>query len=274
MVQEAPSLMGKTIAVTRPREQASETALLIRKMGGKPYNLPTLELKPLNATAELKNFIEALESGHVDYTVFMSVNGVKFFLDQAGKLVSSETLKKILMKTVVIAIGPKTAQALTEAGIYVKIIPTEFSSRGVIEILKVLGVQGKKVYTLRAKGASTLLRNELAGCGAEVNEIYLYENEMPKKTSVTRKFFRDLASGRINAIIFGSPKGVKNFFNMFSSQVPLSELKKLMREKVTIVAIGPVTAKSLEEEGIPANVIPSEYTFQAALEALARYWQR
>ncbi|MEM1589402.1 MAG: uroporphyrinogen-III synthase [Thermoproteota archaeon] len=273
MVQEALSLMGKTIAVTRSKEQAQETLMLIRKMGGKPYNMPTLEPKPLDVTAELKNFFKALENGRVDYTVFMSVNGVKFFLNQAEKLVSLEALKKILMNTVVVAVGPKTAQALMKAGIHVGIIPSEFSSKGVTETLKTLGARGKKVYAFRAKGAGTQLRNELASCGAEVNEVYLYENKGCKGANAARKFFRDLTSGRIHAIVFGSPKSVKNFFDMFS-QMSLDELKKLMREKLTIVAIGPVTARSLEEEGTPADVIPDKYTFQAALEALARYWQR
>lgn len=272
MVQKALNLMGKTIVVTRSEEQAAETIMLIREMGGKPYILPTLEPKPLNARAELKKFLKALEGGHIDYTVFMSVNGVKFFLEQARDIISFRALKRILMNTTVVAVGPRTAKALIDAGIHVGVIPSEFSSKGVAEILKNLGIHCKKVFILRARGASALLRDELAG--AEVNEIYLYENRRPEVSNVIRKFFRDLVSGYIDAIIFGSPGSVKNFFYMFSNQVSLDELKRLMREKLTIVAIGPVTAKSLEEEDVPANVVPSRYTFQAALEALARYWQQ
>jgi uroporphyrinogen-III synthase len=45
MVQKTPTLKGKTVAITRAKHQAQETATLIEQMGGKPYIIPTLEFK-------------------------------------------------------------------------------------------------------------------------------------------------------------------------------------------------------------------------------------
>lgn len=270
MVQEAHDLKGKTIAITRPPSQAKETGQLIIQMGGRPYYIPTIKLRPLRTLTKIRDFISALEDGKVDYVVFMSVNGVKYFRDAAEKLGMAERVKEALRKAVVAAVGPKTAKALEEIGFNVGLVPGEFSSEGIVKALRSIGVKGKTVYVFRAKGAGSMLRDSLMESGAAVKEIYMYETLRPRGGNLEEKFLRDVYAGKIDAIIFGSSQSVKNFFQMFEDKLP--ELLSLIRDRVTIVAIGPFTAKALTDRGLEADVTPNQYTFEGALAALARFW--
>lgn len=272
MVQEAPNLKGKTIAITRPPRQAKETGLLIKQMGGRAYYLPTIKPKPLRTLNKIRNFLSALEDGRVDYVVFMSVNGVKYFCDAAERLGMTEKVKEALRKTVVVAVGPKTAQALKQRGLNVGLIPEEFSSEGIVKALRNVGVKGKTVYVFRAKGASSMLSDSLMESGALVKEIFIYEIIKPRGSSLEEKFLRDLHAGKIDAIIFGSSQSVKNFFQMFEDKLSKDELLSLIRDRVAIVAIGPFTAKALIDMGLEADVTPNQYTFEDALTALIRFW--
>jgi uroporphyrinogen-III synthase len=59
---------------------------------------------------------------------------------------------------------------------------------------------------------------------------------------------------------------------MLEDQISQEKLSDLMKSKVTVVAIGPVTADALAEFGVEADVMPDKHLFEEALDALASYW--
>lgn len=272
MVQEVPTLKGKTIAITRALQQSSETAELIKHMGGKPYLIPTLEFKGLNNLFAVKNFIEEINEGKGDYVVFMSVNVLKYLFESAQSLGLKNRLEEGLKKAKTVAVGPRTAKEMEKLKIQVNIIPEEYSSEGIARILKQHGVSGKTVFIPRAKGASPNLKSKLEEAGGKVKEIYIYEQQKLKDTSFREKFMEDLEDGRIDAIVFGSSQSVKNLFQIFKDKIPKEKLREMLNTKLTVVAIGPATAKTLTEMGLKVDVIPKHYTFKEALETLATYY--
>ncbi len=52
----------------------------------------------------------------------------------------------------------------------------------------------------------------------------------------------------------------------------MDKLRSIINNKVTTVAIGPTTAEALKEIGVKVDVMPEDYLFEKALEALAKYW--
>ncbi len=86
------------------------------------------------------------------------------------------------------------------------------------------------------------------------------------------KFFQDLTSGKIDAIIFGSGLSAKNIFKMLTENAQMETLRALINRKVTTVAIGPTTAEALRIMGIKVDVMPKDYLFEEALTALAQHW--
>ena len=273
MVQKTPSLKGKTVALTRPVGQAEEAGKLIEEKGGVPYYIPAIEIKALTNFVPIDKFITELEKGKVDYVILMSTNGVKYLFNIAESLKQTSQLKVGLSKTFVIAVVPRTAQALEEEHhVKVDLVPSKFSSEGLIECLKSKELSGKKIRIPRTSNATPILREKLKEMGADVEEIYVYESGLPVDAELKNRFFQDLTSGKINAIVFGSGLSAKNIFQMLTEKAPMDKLRNIINSKITTVAIGPTTAEALVEMGLKVDVVPEDYLFEKALVALANYW--
>jgi uroporphyrinogen-III synthase len=272
MVQESSTLKGKTIALTRPRGQAEEAATIIEKRGGKPYLIPTIEIKEPSNLEPIKNFIGELQKGEIDYVIFMSVNGVRYLLSVAESLSRLDETLEGLKKTVTIAVGPRTAQELEAHQIRVNLIPSKYTSEGILQSLRQLDISGKKIRVPRTSGATPTLKEKLGEMGALVQEVYVYQSVLPIDPNLKEKFFQDLTAEKVDAIVFGSALCVKNLFQMLNEKVSLEKLRDLMNSKLTIVAIGPVTAEALVEMGVKVDVMPDKHLFEEALIALIRYW--
>jgi uroporphyrinogen-III synthase len=273
MVQENSTLKGKTIAITRPSGQAEEVAELIKKRGGKPYFIPAIEIKGPSDLSPIKDFIGELQKGKVDYVIFMSVNGVRYLLSASENLSLLDSTLEGLKKTVTVAVGPKTAQELKAHKIPVNLVPAKYTSEGLLQSLRQLDISGKTICIPRTSGATPILKEKLGEMGALVKEVYVYDSVLPVDQKLREKFFQDLTAEKIDAIIFGSALSVKNLFQMPSDQISTEKLRDLMNRKVTVVAIGPVTADALVERGVKVDVMPDRHLFEEALAALARYWK-
>ncbi len=193
MVQKTISLKGKTVAITRPAGQAEEAGKLIEEKGGIPYYIPAIEIKGLTNFEPVKKFITELLKGQVDYVILMSTNGVKYLFSAAETLKQTSQLKEGLAKTFVIAVGPRTAQALEEEyHVKVGLVPTKYSSEGLIECFQGKEISGKKIRIPRTSNATPTLTDKLKEMGADVEEIYVYESGLPADTEMKDKFFQDL----------------------------------------------------------------------------------
>jgi uroporphyrinogen-III synthase len=210
--------------------------------------------------------------GEIDYVIFMSVNGVRYLFSAAESLGLRSQLKEFLGKTVTVAVGPRTAEELKTNQIHVSLIPAKYSSEGITQSLHQVDISGKVIGIPRTSGATPTLAEKLREMGAKVQEIHVYESRLPVGENLKSKFLQDLTSGKIHAIIFSSSLCVKNLFQMFKEQISMEKLRDVMNSKLTVVAIGPVTADTLHEMGLKVDVMPDKHVFEEALTALARYW--
>ncbi len=208
----------------------------------------------------------------MDYVILMSTNGVKYLFEAAETLKQTSQLQNGLGKTFVIAVGPRTAEALKEYHVHVDLVPTKYSSEGLIEYFQNKEVSGKRIRIPRTSNATPTLTDKLKDMGADVEEIYVYESGLPTDKKVKEKFYHDLSAGKIEAIVFGSGLSAKNIFKMLAEKAPMETLGSIINSKVTTVAIGPTTAEALRELGIQVDVVPEDYLFEKALAALAEYW--
>jgi uroporphyrinogen-III synthase len=272
MVQEDQALKGRTVAVTRPREQAEDSVKAIKKRGGKAYRLPTIEIRETSDLSATKAFFDALASKKVDYVILMSVNGVRYLLNAAEGLGIRDQLKASLKETVTMAVGPKTANEMEAHGISVDLTPAKYTSEGILQCLKGLDVTGKSIYIPRTSEAPPELAKKLREMGNRVEEVYVYQSHLPSDQGLAEKFVKDLSDGKIDAIVFSSSLGVKNFLEMLRDIVSKDRLLDLITQKCTVVAIGPTTAKTLAEASLKVDVMPEKHVFDEALDALARYW--
>ncbi len=240
--------------------------------GGKPYLLPTIEIQPPRDLAGVKEFFRALRVRAVDYVVLMSVNGVQHLLAIAENLRIADEVKADLKDVFVIAVGPRTAQELEKNGVRVDLVPERYTSEGIFQCLQQRDVRNKTIYIPRTSEAPPELGEKLKEMGNHVEEIHVYHSQLPTDKMLALEFVKNLEEGKLDAILFTSSLGVKNFIQILTPLVSEEKLKDLMK-KVVIVAIGPTTAKTLAQTALDVHVMPQEHTLIGALNALASYWE-
>ena len=164
-------------------------------------------------------------------------------------------------------VGPKTGEALEAYGFRADLIPSEFKAEGVIAALGGQKVKGQKFLIPRAKVARELIPDRLRDQGASVTVATAYENVRPAAdVERVRRLFNEK---HISAVTFTSSSTVHNFVEMLGQK----EYKTLM-QGVAVACIGPVTAKTAEEYGMPTDVMPGEYTIPALVDAMVAFYKK
>lgn len=259
---EQRPLFGRSVVVTRAREQASGLAQELVQLGADVIQCPTIEISPLPDYAELDAAIDRLSE--YAWLIFTSVNGVRWFwkrLEAAGKDSRALGLCRVA------AIGPATAEALEARGIRPDFIPERYVAEGVVEGLLARGkVDGVRMLLPRAAKAREVLPDELRKAGARVDVISAYETipAAARKDEVLER----MQAGTLDCVTFGSSSTVENFLSL----IPAETLRA--HPEVRLAAIGPVTAKTLEAHGLPCHIMPEEYTIPALVQALVSHYTR
>ncbi|MGB9802436.1 uroporphyrinogen-III C-methyltransferase [Desulfofundulus sp.] len=253
---ENKPLFGTRVLVTRSQEQASQLSQAIEALGGEALEFPTIQIVEPESYEPMDTAIARLDSYR--WIIFTSVNGVRFFfarLLQQGKDVRD--LKGVNL----CAIGPKTREALERYALKVTYVPDEYRAEQIIAGLKDRIKPGERILLPRADIARKVLAELLSNLGAIVDEVVAYRT-IPAGTDA-RLVRQMLAEGKIHIITFTSSSTVRNFVKMLEED----QLPRLL-QGVTVACIGPVTAHTARELGLPVHVQARRYTIEGLLEVV------
>lgn len=242
------------IAITRPRERSKDTIRLIEDRGWEALIIPSIEIVP-RPKNEVKAAIGSLES--YAWLILTSASGAAIMLDYFGDA---------LKKTRIAVIGPKTKELLDQRGIAVALMPTEYRAENLADELLKRDIKDKNILIARASIGREVLVDKLKAT-ANVTNIHLYDTKAPENKDKMQKLSQELEKKQIDAIIFTSSQAAKNLLEEVDS-------KTVTKSGAKICAIGPITAKTLEEYGIKVDTIPKEYTVKATLDALEKHHDR
>ncbi len=256
---------GKTIAITRSKEDSEEFIQLMSNDNAIPIPLPTIELVSKGEKI-VDEFLDSLKEYNPDYSVFMSSKAVKLLLDSAKKISKKQELQLGIANTIVIAVGPKTKTALENEGIKVAHIPNRFSSVGVGEVFTRLNAVGKKVVVPRSGASTPFLKNLLEKIGLDVKEIHLYDVCTFRDTSQWNEFRELFSQNKVDGIVFTSTSSVKAFFEIMSNDYEQKTLLDNL-QKIQVVAIGPFTADELKKFNVQ-NTVAQVHTVPGAFDAI------
>jgi len=258
-------ITGKTIAITRSKEDSEEFIQLITNAKAKPISLPTIELVSKGEKI-VDEFLNAIKEGNPDFSVFMSSKAVKLLFETARKVSKHEKLQLAVANTTVIAVGPKTKAALEAEGIRVAHMPSRFSSVGVGEVFTRLNAEGKKVIIPRSGASTPFLAQLLEKIGLQVKEIYLYDVCSFRDTSQWNEFREMFANNKVDGIVFTSASSVNAFFDIMLMDTDKESLLQNLRTS-KVVAIGPFTADELKKFGADP-IVADVHTVPGAFETI------
>jgi len=258
---------GKTIAITRSRDDSQEFIDLITKERGNVLPLPTIELVSKGEKI-VDEFLSALADGDPDYSVFMSSKAASLLFETAKKVGKFEELQLAIANTIVLAVGPKTKDALEKENVKVAYMPQRYSSVGIGEIFTKLNAVGKKVIVPRSGASTSFLKDLLEKIGLHVTELYLYDVCTFRDTSQWNEF-RDLFSqDKIDGIIFTSASSVRAFFEIMTKDHDENQLIDMLH-KTMVVSIGPFTADELKKFNVK-NVVADVHTILGSFNVLVK----
>ena len=123
-------LFGRTIVVTRAREQASQLRTALEIAGATVIEAPAIRIEPLDQ-APLRNALG--EIAMYRWLVVTSRNAVELLWRSLREM---ELDARALAHTKLCAVGPATADALLARGLAVDVIPDRYVAEGVIEKMK------------------------------------------------------------------------------------------------------------------------------------------
>lgn len=202
-------LLGKTVVITRPREQAAHLAGLIRQAGGEALIFPAVEIRDLVDTSAVNALIDRLDE--YELAVFISPTAVA----RAMALISA---RRALPATLQIAaIGQGSARELKQRGVEKVLVPTgRFDSEALLDLAEMQQVNGKRVVIFRGSGGRELLADTLRQRGAIVEYAECYQRVRPDTlpTELLERGARD----EIQALVITSAEGLNNLYEMAGEQ--------------------------------------------------------
>ena len=253
-------LMGRSIVVTRAREQASELVKRLSDLGAECLECPTIKVAPPDDLKPLDKAIENLST--YDWLIFTSVNGVNFFFN---RLFVNNKDVRALSNVHTAVIGPATAKRLFDFGLQSDIVPESYRAESIIKAFAGKDINGKKMLLPRAKEARPILPLELTRMGAVVDEVTAYCTRAVQDNAdlmLTR-----LKEKTIDLITFTSSSTVKNFHAL----LPPEDLESLM-QGVTVASIGPITGDTARDLGFDVHIIAESFTIPGLCQAIRQHY--
>jgi len=241
---EGRPLYGRTIAVTRAREQASGLAARLRALGAEVVETPVIRVVPLNPPAP--------DPARYDLLCLTSPNGVRLLFE---RLAAAGLDARALHGVRVAAIGPATARALRAHGVLADVLPDRAVAESLVEALGAAPV--RRALIARARVARDLLPDALRERGAEVDVLELYETVAePLSTEQLR------AVRTADYVTFTSASTVTNLLTATGDDASALAAARL-------ASIGPVTSDALRSHGLEPHVEAAEHDVDGLVAALA-----
>jgi uroporphyrinogen III methyltransferase / synthase len=245
---ESRPLFGRSVVVTRAREQASELRSRLEALGAEVLELPAIAIEPIE--------FDVPELDRYSWVVFTSANGVTAFFEHG--LASGGLDARALAGLGIAAIGPGTAAALDRRGLQADLMPERFVAESLLDAFPPPSTRGVRVLVARAQNARDVFPAGLSERGYEVEVLSVYRTvtATPDPAVVDR-----VRGGAVDALTFTSSSTVTNLCDLLGA-VPAPQ--------PLVASIGPVTSKTAAERGLRVDVEATEHTIDGLVNALVR----
>jgi uroporphyrinogen-III synthase/uroporphyrinogen III methyltransferase/synthase len=237
--------------VTRPRERSGHSFDVLRSLGFVPVMRRLIRIE--TAEAELGRAATLLEDA--DWILFTSADAVRA-MDRVRRLQRKSWPAHVRAACV----GPATAEAASQAGIPIGLVPQVFDGAALADaIIANHPVASQTFLWPRAEAANRGLADRLREAGASVTDMVAYRT-VPNPTG-GKRLQRDLSAGGVGAILFFSPSAVDAYVELVGRADP----------GVVIGVIGRSTGERVRMYDLPVHVQPATHTIRALGEALRDY---
>ena len=241
------TLAGRTIAVTRPAEQAEPLVRALERRGARVLVAPTIRIAP-GRSAALTAALKELAAGRFDWITLTSRATVDVLRD---RLAAPDDVR-----AKVAVIGDGTAEAFRR---WTRRDPDLQPSTFTTSALARAFPRGRgRVLCARADIAPEGLEAALEVKGWETERIDAYRTVFA--TSLPREARDAFRRGEVDAVTFTSASTVRGFTNSLGAA----------KGTPKVVCIGPVTAAAARDAGLRPAAVARPHTIEGLVAALER----
>jgi uroporphyrinogen-III synthase len=239
------TLQGKRIVVTRATDQSAALTALLKHHGAEPVAWPVLRTSALPLDAATRDALL-----RADWLVFSSINGVRYTLPTLNALDRKDWR--------VAAVGPKTGEAVSNAGLTVTLMPAHFDAASMTQALlqSDAALINKRVVVVGGVLSPDDVARALRGAGAEVAVAIAYRTEATDQAPPPES--------AIDALTFASESAVHFAALKLSAQA---------RKTLPTVCLGARTATAARAAGMRVARVARVHTDEGLLDALHEHFQ-
>ena len=246
------------VGFTRPTQRIKDSMDEARAMGLDVMAAPSLEILP-GDDEEFKRLEESVTDGCV--VVFGSSTAVeqcqKFFGDRIGQ---------VFQGAKIVSIGPATTKKLEAAGFSVDAVPEDYSSYGLVDLLKDEAA-GRRVVIVRSDSGSDVLSDGLRAAGADLVSIASYKLKEVGMCPALLHLLLAVKRRQLDVMAFSSPMSASSFIRHVEEHFGKERGDEYLRQ-IKIAAIGKPTSERLESLGVKTGIVPEKTTFHDMLQAI------
>jgi uroporphyrinogen-III synthase len=158
-----------------------------------------------------------------------------------------------------IAVGKATASYLESVGLSNVLVPENYSGEGIVELLNLKNVAGKRFLLVRPRVSRKVVPEFLKSAGARVMEVVVYETVVD--TAKRERLLRAIEE-RPSILSFTSPSNFSAFMELGG------ERAKEVLNTSKLLPIGHVTAKAIRKHGFAVWKVPKEYTLEGIVKTI------
>ncbi|HMY88284.1 MAG TPA: uroporphyrinogen-III C-methyltransferase [Microthrixaceae bacterium] len=247
---ERRPLLGRTVVVTRTRDQSPQLARRLRDAGAEVLVAPTIAVEdPADGAAALRDAVSRIST--FDWVVLTSPNGAARF---AAELRDGRDLAGVS----VAVIGPGTAAAIAEARITADLVPPHFVAESLLDAFPDPPPGGGRVLLARAAVARDVLPDGLAARGWDVEVVEAYRTVGVSYDDDTRARVR-----AADAVTFTSSSTAEHFVAALGGPDAAAA-----GAPPVVACIGPVTAATARELGLEVTAEAAVYSIDGLVDAV------
>ena len=255
----AAGLEGRTVLVTRPRDQADLLVEALSARGARALVAPVIRIMPAPAK-ELDRALDRALAGEFDWILLTSRAGVEALY---GRL-QARRLTPAAVRASIGAVGEGTAAALRARRVRPALVPETYTT----EALGAAMPRGRGTILLaRADIAPEGLEAALARKGWSTVRVDAYRTRLA--TSLPVRVRRALAGGLVDAVTFTSASTVRGFLRAAGGMFRHPAMAGAGRMPA-VVCIGPVTAREARAAGLFVRAVAKPHTIEGLVEAVER----
>jgi uroporphyrinogen-III synthase len=264
------SLDGARVALLESRME-SELASLVRRHGGEPVCVPAMREVERDCAAEAGPAIDALSPPGAIVVLATGV-GLQRWLTVAAGLGRDAAVRDGLARATVVCRGPKPVAVLKREGLTAHVrAPAPHTTKELLDVLAPIEVRDHDVVFVHDGGATRVVPEALAARGARVHEVQPYAWALPEDLAPLEALVASLVAGELRAIAITTQVQARNLFGVAESLGKRAALVHALTTRVVVAAVGPTCARTLEELGAPAKVVPEQSKMGPLVLALADY---